>query len=88
MLRDKRYKYVRPPIHDFEELYDLEEDPEELNNLAVKSGRHSRLRGMRAAAIAELRRTKAGFVDRMQAVREVRAWRICREVSLIGELCE
>ncbi|MEK7408409.1 MAG: sulfatase-like hydrolase/transferase [Acidobacteriota bacterium] len=73
MLRDKRYKYVRPLIHDFEELYDLQGDPEELNNLAVKAEHQSRLRRMRAAAIAELRRTKAGFVDRMPAVREVRA---------------
>ena len=73
MLRDKRYKYVRPLIHDLEELYDLQEDPEELNNLAVKAEHLSRVRRMRAAAIAELRRTKAGFVDRMPAVREVRA---------------
>jgi arylsulfatase A-like enzyme len=73
MLRDKRYKYVRPLIHDLEELYDLQEDPEELNNLAVKAEHLSRVTRMRAAAIAELRRTKAGFVDRMPAVREVRA---------------
>ena len=73
MLRDKRYKYVRPLIHDLEELYDLQVDPEELNNLAVKSVHQSRLRRMRAAAIAELRRTKAGFVDRMPPVREVQA---------------
>jgi arylsulfatase A-like enzyme len=73
MLRDKRYKYVRPLIHDLEELYDLEEDPEELNNLAVRSAHQSRLRRMRAAAIAELRRTKAGFVGRMPPVREVKA---------------
>jgi arylsulfatase A-like enzyme len=73
MLRDRRYKYVHPLIHDLEELYDLQEDPEELNNLAVKSEHQSRLRRMRAATIAELRRTKAGFVDRMPAVREVRS---------------
>jgi arylsulfatase A-like enzyme len=70
MLRDKRYKYVRPLIHDLEELFDLQEDPEELDNLAVKPQHRSRLRQMRAAAIAELRRTRAGFVDRMPAVRE------------------
>jgi len=73
MLRDRRYKYVRPLIHDLEELYDLQDDPEELHNLAVKAEHQSRLRRMRAAAIAELRRTKAGFVDRMPAVREARA---------------
>ncbi|MCC6861228.1 MAG: sulfatase-like hydrolase/transferase [Bryobacterales bacterium] len=70
MLRDQRYKYVRPLIHDLEELYDLQEDPEELDNLAVKPAHRARLRRMRAAAVAELRRTRAGFVDRMPAVRE------------------
>ncbi len=73
MIRDKRYKYVRPLIHDLEELYDLENDPEELTNLAVKSAHQIRLRRMREAAIAELRRTKAGFANRMPAVREAQA---------------
>jgi arylsulfatase A-like enzyme len=71
MLRDKRFKYVRPLIHDLEELYDLQEDPEELDNLAGKSGHQGTLKRMRAAAIGELRRTKAGFVDRLPAAREV-----------------
>lgn len=73
MIRVKRFKYVRPLIHDLEELYDLEEDPEELTNLAVKSAHRTRLRRMRASAIAELHRTNAGFADRMPAVREARA---------------
>jgi arylsulfatase A-like enzyme len=70
MIRDRRYKYVRPLINDLEELYDLDKDPEELDNLAVKAEHKSRLRQMRAQAISELRRTKCGFVDRMPAVRE------------------
>jgi len=37
MLREGQYKYVRPLIpDDLEELYDLESDPEELDNLAVR----------------------------------------------------
>ena len=71
MLRDGRYKYVRPLIEDLEELYDLEADPDELDNLAVKPEHRERLERMRAMTIAELRKDKAGFVDAMPAVREV-----------------
>jgi arylsulfatase A-like enzyme len=71
MLREGNLKYVRPLITDLEELYDLRADPEELNNLAVKQEHRATLRRLRAAAIAELKRTKAGFADRMPAVREV-----------------
>jgi arylsulfatase A-like enzyme len=70
MLREKNIKYVRPLINDLEELYDLRQDPEELNNLAVRQEHQATLRRFREAAIAELRRTKAGFVERMPAVRE------------------
>ena len=70
MLRDGKYKYIRPLIDDLEELYDLKSDPEELDNLAVKPEHRQRLKQLRAAAIAELRRTGAGFVDGMPPVRE------------------
>jgi len=46
----------------------LTADPDELDNLAVKSEHGAVLRRLRAAAIAELRRTNAGFVDGMPAV--------------------
>jgi hypothetical protein len=43
MLRQGRFKYVRPLIeNDLEELYDLKADPEELHNLAVKPDFQSR----------------------------------------------
>jgi arylsulfatase A-like enzyme len=70
MIRDRRFKYVRPLIHDLEELYDLDEDPEELNNLSTKPEHKSRLLRMRAQTISELHRTKCGFADRMPPVRE------------------
>jgi len=70
MLRDRRYKYVRPLVHDLEELYDMQHDPEELDNLAVKSEHQTRLKQMRASAITELKRHQAGFVNNMPAVRE------------------
>ena len=70
MLRDGRFKYVRPlSVNDLEELYDLEDDPEELDNLAQEPEYSSKVKEMRASAIAELRRTGAGFVDRMPPVR-------------------
>jgi len=68
MIRDRRYKYVRPLVKDMEELYDLQADPEELTNLAQKPAHRARLERMRAAAIAELKRHRAGFVDNMPAV--------------------
>ncbi len=70
MLREKNLKYVRPLVTDLEELYDLDKDPEELDNLAVKREHQGALRRLRAGAIAELRKTGCGFVDRMPAVRE------------------
>jgi hypothetical protein len=71
MLNDGRYKYIRPMVeNDLEELYDLKRDPEELDNLAVKSEFSAKLKNFRRAAISELKRTNASFVDSMPAVRE------------------
>ncbi len=70
MLREKHLKYVRPLIHDLEELYDLRKDPNELDNLAVKPEHQATLKRLRAATIVELKRTKAGFADKMPAIRE------------------
>lgn len=70
MLREGRYKYIRPLVEDLEELYDLKADPEELDNLAVKAEHRETLERLRATAIAELRKDGAGFVDSMPPVRE------------------
>ena len=70
LLRDGKYKYIRNLVAgETEELYDLVADPEELTNLAVKPEHATRLRELRAKAIAELRRTDATFVDRMPPTR-------------------
>jgi arylsulfatase A-like enzyme len=78
MIREKRYKYVRPLINDIEELYDMQKDPEELDNLAVKPEHQATLKRMREAAIGELKRNKAGFVNSMPAVKEAVATRAPR----------
>ena len=63
MLRDGRHKYIRTLVSgEVEEVYDLAADPEELENLAVVEAHRPLLERLRATALAELRRTGAGFV--------------------------
>ncbi len=64
-----RYKYIRTMVEgDMEQLYDTKADPEELTNLALDPTYQKRLMEMRQATIAELRRTKAPFVDALPPV--------------------
>ena len=66
MLAERRYKYVRTLIHaETEELYDLELDPEELQNLAGQPRYAEKLRQLRQQTLRELKRTQAGFVRRL-----------------------
>mgnify|MGYP001588512396 CR=1 FL=1 len=65
-LRQGKMKYIRTLVeNEIEELYDLESDPNELTNLALLPAHRQTLERMRAAMVAELRRTEAGFVDKM-----------------------
>lgn len=65
-LTSGRTKYIRTLIEgEPEELYDLENDPEELINLALKDQNQKLLKKMRKAAIAELKRTGAGYANSM-----------------------
>ncbi len=67
-LADGDFKYIRTLVEgEVEELYDLKSDPEELVNLAFKPAYLNKLRQMRAATIAELRRTNAGMVENLPA---------------------
>jgi hypothetical protein len=69
-LRRGQFKYIRTLVNnEFEELYDLAKDPEELNNLALDSAHHAQLAKFRELALSELRRTDAGMVDNLPAVR-------------------
>ena len=65
-LLDGRHKYIRTLVEgEVEELYDLENDPDELVNLALEPEHLEKLRAMRLATLAELRRTDAGMVDHL-----------------------
>jgi arylsulfatase A-like enzyme len=65
-LRHGSAKYIRALVdNEIEELYDLDRDPEELANLALRPEHQRELQRLRALTVAELRRTSAGFVDRM-----------------------
>jgi arylsulfatase A-like enzyme len=71
MVAEGRYKYIRTlEAGEPEELYDLLADPEELANLALERQHAGAVRQLRAAAIAELRRTGAAMVDSLPPVRE------------------
>jgi arylsulfatase A-like enzyme len=66
MLRDGKWKYVRTFVEgEIEELYDLQSDPEELVNLAVKPTERERVHSMRSMALRELERTDAAFVPNL-----------------------
>jgi arylsulfatase A-like enzyme len=74
MLRDGDLKYIRTLVAgETEELYDLKHDPEELKNLANDPAQAKKLAELRTKAIAELKKTDAGFVDRMPETKQMRA---------------
>lgn len=66
LLRDGQYKYIRTFVAgEMEELYDLQADPEELTNLALRESHRVQLAELRKKAVQELRRTDAQFVDNL-----------------------
>ena len=71
MMRLDQYKYIRH-FKDgiIEELYDLNEDPEELNNLAVNSQHHELLRKLRVRMIEEMQKKDGDFVQYLPAPKE------------------
>ena len=71
-IRYGKYKYIRTLLKgEMEEVYDLEADPEELKNLALKPENQKLLADLRARTIAELRRTSAPFVDALPATKQM-----------------
>jgi arylsulfatase A-like enzyme len=65
-----KYKYIRTLVPDeIEELYDLEEDPEELKNLALDKAHEELLAGYRQRMLQELRRIGAGLIGALPTIR-------------------
>ena len=66
MMRDGKYKYIRHFKDDvIEELYDLEKDPDELDNLAVNAEYAQKLIELRDKAVEEFRNKDGDFVDHL-----------------------
>ncbi|QDT52480.1 Arylsulfatase [Caulifigura coniformis] len=73
-IRYGRHKYIRTLVAgEMEEIYDLQADPGELTNLALRPEHEELLRSLRAKAVEELRRTESGFVDRLPVTRAMRS---------------
>ncbi|GAA5133279.1 sulfatase [Prosthecobacter algae] len=71
-LNDGHYKYVRYLTPgETEELYDLQTDPEELINLADVKEQKDTLIRLRATAVEELRRTRAGYSENLPPTRQM-----------------
>jgi len=72
-IRYGKYKYIRTLVAgEMEEIYDLEADPEELKNLALRSENRALLADLRAKCVAELKRTGAPFVDALPPTKQMR----------------
>lgn len=66
MLAEGKYKYVRNLVSgETEELYDMMEDPDELQNLALDPKFDRTLLRMRKATVEELKRTDADMADNL-----------------------
>jgi hypothetical protein len=65
-VRQGRYKYIRYLAAGVpEEFYDLQTDPEELTNLAPHIDYQKTLPVFRKILVDELRRSEAGFIERL-----------------------
>ncbi len=72
MMRDGKYKYIRHfKDNVIEELYDLEQDPDELTNLAVNPEFKKKLTELRRKAVEEFQQKDGDFVAFLPAPKEL-----------------
>jgi arylsulfatase A-like enzyme len=72
MMVDSKYKYIRHfKDNVIEELYDLEKDPDELNNLAVNPEYNRELTELRHKAVEEFRKKDGDFVAHLPEPKEL-----------------
>ncbi|MCM8532036.1 MAG: sulfatase-like hydrolase/transferase [Lentisphaeraceae bacterium] len=70
-LTKGRYKYIQTLVEgEIPELYDLQNDPEELTNLALDNSYKDIIENYRQEMIKELKRTKASFADQLPSTSE------------------
>ena len=63
MVRQGKYKYIRYIYEDYlDELYDMQADPDELHNLAIRPEYHATKLAMRGLLTDELKKTGVRFV--------------------------
>ncbi len=69
-LRQDRFKYIRTLVPDeIEELYDVQEDPDDMRNLAGQPSGRALLTDYRERMMTELARTNAGLLKNLPATR-------------------
>ena len=65
-LRHGDFKYITTLVpNEIEELYNIEKDPRELNNLALDRKSYPLMDHMRSMMLDELQRTNAGFINNL-----------------------
>lgn len=67
-LIDRRYKYIWRPQEGREQLFDLQSDPQEVNDLAAEAGHRALLGQWRARLVQRLAGRPEGFSDGRQLI--------------------
>ena len=71
VIRYGKYKYIRYLAGEMEEIYDVEADPKEPTNLALKSENRALLADLRSKTIAELSPPVRPFVDTLPPTKQM-----------------